>query len=346
MPRAPRLEFEGAIYHVMARGNRREPIVFDRDDRELFVDTFNEVAEMTGWEVFAWVLMENHYHAVFRTPQANLVEGMRWFQNTYTRRLNGRKKLWGHLFGGRYRSILVEDKARGGSAWGDYLSTVIDYVHMNPGRAGLVDGNKRSVLDYEWSSLHRAYALSPRKRPEWMAVCEGLELLGERDTAAGRRKLVERLDGWIREERDDREMDGLTFGARLKRGWFWGSEAFQEKMLKRLDKSESSINRNYRGSELMKDHRERSGKNILKAALTYYGSSLKELGKMKPGDLKRASVAWMIARRTTLPQAWIAERLNLKSAANASQTIRRFAEIPEEDLPPGIRRWIKTKDVD
>lgn len=70
---------------------------------------------MTGWEVFVWVLMDNHYHAVFRTPKANLVEGMTWFQNSFTRRLNSRDKLWGHLFGGRYRSILVENEDFGGA---------------------------------------------------------------------------------------------------------------------------------------------------------------------------------------------------------------------------------------
>ena len=61
MPRSPRIEFDGAVYHVMARGNRREPIVFDDQDRQLFVQTFSEACSMTGWEVFAWVLLDNHY---------------------------------------------------------------------------------------------------------------------------------------------------------------------------------------------------------------------------------------------------------------------------------------------
>jgi len=116
MPRAPRIQFEGAVYHVMARGNRREPIVFDDADRKLFVDTFSEACSMTGWEVFAWALLDNHYHAVFRTPRANLVDGMKWLQNTFTRRMNARHRLWGHLFGGRYRSILIENKDYGGAS--------------------------------------------------------------------------------------------------------------------------------------------------------------------------------------------------------------------------------------
>jgi len=88
--RAPRTQYEGAVYHVMARGDRREPIVFDDQDRATFVRTLASARKKSGWEVFSWVLMDNHYHAVFRTPHGNLIEGMRWFQNTFTRRINSR----------------------------------------------------------------------------------------------------------------------------------------------------------------------------------------------------------------------------------------------------------------
>jgi REP element-mobilizing transposase RayT len=198
MPRTPRVEYENAVYHVMARGNRREAIVLDDGDRELFRETFAEACGRTGWEVFAWVLMDNHYHAVFRTPEPNLVAGMQWFQNAYTRRLNARHRFWGHLFGGRYKAIPVEDEAtspRGSVVWRDYARTVIDYVHLNPGRAGLVDGGKKSLLDYPWSSVAAGYALPPSKRPGWLAAEFVLDLYGERDNTAGRRRFVERLDG-------------------------------------------------------------------------------------------------------------------------------------------------------
>src|SRR6056297_1587568 len=109
MPRMPRIEYEGAVYHVMARGDHREPIVYSDEDREIFVQTLGQACERTGWEIFAWVLMDNHYHVAMRTPEPNLVEGMRWFQNAFTRRINTRNQLWGHLFGGRYKSILVEN---------------------------------------------------------------------------------------------------------------------------------------------------------------------------------------------------------------------------------------------
>ena len=98
MARQIRVEFEGACYHVMARGNRREDIVRDDTDRMQYEQLWREAVKMTGWKVYAWILMDNHYHAVIETPEPNLVEGMKWIQNTWTRRFNNRHKVWGHLF--------------------------------------------------------------------------------------------------------------------------------------------------------------------------------------------------------------------------------------------------------
>jgi len=89
---------------------------------------------MTGWQVRACVLMGNHYHWILHTPQGNLVKGMTWFQNAYTRYFNTRHREWGRLFGDRYKSILVEeDHSFGGkgTAAGDYLSSLLNYVHLN-----------------------------------------------------------------------------------------------------------------------------------------------------------------------------------------------------------------------
>src|SRR5437867_1995300 len=104
MPRKLRVEYEGAIYHVMNRGDRREPIFLTDEDRKLFVQTIGEVCQKTGWQVHAYCLMDNHFHLVIETPRTNLVAGMRWFLGTYSSRFNRRHKLVGHLFSGRYKS--------------------------------------------------------------------------------------------------------------------------------------------------------------------------------------------------------------------------------------------------
>ena len=103
MARKPRIEYEGAIYHVMSRGNRGDAIFLDDKDRETFVDTLEEACAKTGWQVHAFCLMGNHYHLLLETPEANLVAGMKWMQGTYTQRFNSRHKLWGHLLQGRSR---------------------------------------------------------------------------------------------------------------------------------------------------------------------------------------------------------------------------------------------------
>ena len=101
MPRKLRVEYEGAIYHVMNRGDRHELIFKDDPDRELFIKTLGEACGKTGWQVHGYCLMPNHFHLVVETPRANLVAGMRWFLGTYTARFNRRHKLFGHLFIGR-----------------------------------------------------------------------------------------------------------------------------------------------------------------------------------------------------------------------------------------------------
>lgn len=107
MARKARVEFAGALYHALDRGDRQEAIFRDAVDQTRFLATLGEACARTGWRVHAFVLMTNHYHFMVETPQPNLVAGMRWFQTTYTVRFNRRHRLSGHLFQGRYKSVVV-----------------------------------------------------------------------------------------------------------------------------------------------------------------------------------------------------------------------------------------------
>ena len=229
MARQPRIEYEGACYHVMCRGDRQEPICEDDRDREMFLKTFDEGCARSGWRLYGWVLMSNHYHWVLRTPQANLVAGMKWFQNTYTRRLNTRHGKWGHVFGGRYKAVVVQSSEERG---GDYLCSLIDYVHLNPVRAGLVRLEEgMGLLDYPWSSLTRGYAVVPGQRETWMAAREGLELFGYADRAKGRRDFVRRLERRALEKFEGDALSDRGLQNTLRRGWYWGSQEFRERLL-------------------------------------------------------------------------------------------------------------------
>src|ERR1051325_202889 len=108
MARKLRVEYEGAIYHVMNRGARGDPIFRDDQDRLLFLETLAQVCRKTDWQVLAWCLMSNHFHLVLETPKPNLVAGMKWFLGAYSSRFNRRHKLYGHLFSGRYKALIVD----------------------------------------------------------------------------------------------------------------------------------------------------------------------------------------------------------------------------------------------
>lgn len=154
MARAWRIEYEGALYHVLSRGNQRQAIFLDEEDRGRFLETLGEMAERFAVEVCAHVLMDNHYHLLLGTPRANLSRAMQWLGVAYTSRFNVKHQRSGHLFQGRFKSILVANDA--------YLLQLSYYIHANPLRAGMV----KRLADYRWSS-YPAYAYG-KKHPSWL----------------------------------------------------------------------------------------------------------------------------------------------------------------------------------
>src|SRR4030088_309509 len=105
MSRKLRVQYPGAIYHVMNRGDRRGAIFEDDEDTRLFLKTLGQACQKTRWRIHAYFLLSNHFHLVVETPQGNLVAGMKWFLGTYTSRFNRRHKEFGHLFSGRYKAL-------------------------------------------------------------------------------------------------------------------------------------------------------------------------------------------------------------------------------------------------
>jgi len=296
---------------------------------------------MTGWRVHAWVLMSNHYHLLIQTPEPNLVAGMKWLQNTYNRRFNIRHRLWGRLFGDRYKAVPVDGE-------GYYYETLLDYIHLNPVRAGLVKPQSRgSVLDYRWSSVAGGCGLLPGRRPRWLAAEDALRAFACPDTAQGRRKWVERLDRRAREEAAENcgvpspppEADGRC--SQLRRGWYWGSQGFAQRM---LEVGEAVLkrkrHRSYRGSPESRAHGEHEARRLLDQGLKAAGLDALELGKLKGSDPRKVAIARVIRQRTTASMTWLGEHLSMRSATNVSQQIRRKPEA-QKSLPKPLKAWIK-----
>ena len=324
MARSLRIEYAGAYYHVIARGNHREEIFLDEEDRRFFLKALAEVCAQTGWMVHAWVILGDHYHLFIETPEANLVEGMKWLQNTYTRRFNLRHRAWGKVFGDRYKSVVVEGELP------DYYGRLVDYIHLNPARSGIVSGRRgESVLDYPWSSLAVGYALPAGKRPKWLAADVGLERLGYRDTAAGRRKMVEALD---RRALSEGRQSGLVplpdeVDARmshLRRGWYWGRQEFAEKLRRLIGRRiQSAKPRASLRTPPRVSHGLEEAERLVLAGIKAAGLAAKELEELPGGDPRKVALGKLVRERTVASCGWLAARLKMRSAANVSQTLRR-----------------------
>ncbi|CAB5088890.1 hypothetical protein D3OALGA1CA_5902 [Olavius algarvensis associated proteobacterium Delta 3] len=140
MARPLRIEYPGAVYHITSRGNARNPIFDDNYDRTVFLSILEEVIKRYNWICHAYCLMDNHYHLLAETVDPTLSIGMRYLNGVYTQRFNYRHERVGHIFQGRFKSILVDRDS--------YLLELCRYVVLNPVRAG----NVKSASVYRWSS--------------------------------------------------------------------------------------------------------------------------------------------------------------------------------------------------
>ncbi|CAN5493962.1 hypothetical protein BH23VER1_BH23VER1_24090 [soil metagenome] len=330
MPRQVRIEFPGAVYHVVARGDRREPIFLDEGDHGFFLATLAKACERTGWLVHAYALIRNHYHLVVETPEANLSAGMGWLQNTYTRRLNVKHDLWGHVFGGRYRAILVQADDP------DYFGRLVDYVHLNPVRAGLVPAGG-DLTEFPWTSL-ASYLEPPRKRPAWLRSGRALEWCGQTDSASGRRRYLTHLESRVAEEAERAGTalpDGQSLQSTLRRGWFFGSEEFRERVLKFAAATMGSKvgKPDYAASSEMRSHGVGRAEAILEAGLRETDLHGADLAKIPKTDPRKCLVALVIKSETTVPLSWIADRLCMGVCSNVSRGVKDLERTLETDTP-------------
>jgi putative transposase len=260
MARPLRLELAGGLYHVTSRGDRQEDIYTDDADREKWLEILGSVCSRFNWRCHAYCQMDNHYHIVVETAEANLSKGMRQLNGVYTQYYNHQHKRVGHVYQGRYKGILVERDT--------YLLELSRYVVLNPVRAHMI----KTIEDWKWSSYQAMIGDVPA-RP-WI---ETDWILGN---FAKRRKIaVAKYIDFVREG------VGLpSLWSDLKNQIFLGTEKFVNKKQKLINKKESlgEVPRLHR-RKIPKslEYYERKYKNQKKAICNAYlsgGYTLKEIG--------------------------------------------------------------------
>jgi REP element-mobilizing transposase RayT len=299
MPRRLRIEFDGAIYHVMSRGNLRQDIVRDDDDRARLLDYLERAVVRSGWELLCFAVLTNHLHVLLKTPRPNLAAGMQLFLSGYAQWWARGRRRAGHLFQGRYRAEMIEDES--------YYWTVSRYVHLNPVRAGLVARPEQ----WAWSS-YPGYARRDRRRP-WVAhealLAAWRGEWGGEDPARAYRRFVE---AGLRAPPPSPFRE--AFG-----GWVLGSPRFVERL------------RGLAGPVVADppppEARQLAGldpERISAAVADYYGVDVESLSRRGDGHIARAAVAWLCRRHTEVPLRELAARLGLSRADSVPNLTRRF----------------------
>jgi len=184
MARSMRIEFPGAVYHITSRGNERKKIFLNDRDREIFLKTLQQVIDRFHWLCHAYVLMDNHFHLLIETVEANLSRGMRQLNGVYTQEFNSRHSRVGHLFQGRFKAILIDKD--------DYLLEISRYIVLNPVRAGIIE----KAEEWLWSSYRATIGIE--KPPAFLSLDWILSQYGQnkKTAIANFKQYVEKGIGW------------------------------------------------------------------------------------------------------------------------------------------------------
>jgi putative transposase len=304
MPRPPRIQFEGAFYHVYSRGNRRERIFIDDQDYFTFERYLMQTLEYYGVLIYAWCLMPNHFHLLLQTPEANVAQFMRVLLGRYAKYFNRRHGTTGHVFERRYNAILCDKET--------YFLELIRYIHLNPYRVKglpLADPGK-----WKWSS-HRYYA--GLKPPSVFAkpLKEALSRFGD-TTVKARTRYAEFM------------ADGLRTGQwkdfyKVKANLFLGNDTFVETVKRRLRRPVRSEPRALRRIRKLSD--------LAETVCAVFGISEEKLRlareRGEPSGIRDA-FTYAAVRRFNFSGRLVAEFLG-RSPSAISNRLTRFDEDPQ-----------------
>lgn len=337
MPRKPRIEYEGAVYHVMSRGNRQNAIFRDGDDCGMFLETLAQAWARSGWVVHCYVLMVNHWHALIETPEANLSVGMKWLQSTYTQRFNRRHQECGHLLQGRYKALLIDPDDD------MYFRVVSHYIHLNPARAKRPMLTAGGLVSYGWSSF--PFYVRTKGRPEWLCVDRVLGCCRLEDTRSGRCQYRRMLQSNVDEMAACKTPGKFDPDwSKIRRGWFWGSAEFGRTLLDKLEGVRAKTKTDSLGGQAIRLHDEHQAEQLKYQALTALKLDESDLASMSKGSLDKRLLVWFVKSHTTVTNAWLSEHLHCGHPSNVAKYVQSIRQSKDRKVSKQRKILLKTLD--
>lgn len=303
MARPLRIQYEGALYHITSRGNEKRDIFLDEADFKKFLKILSELQDRFKIIIYGYVLMNNHYHLLIETPQANIIKTIHYLNSSYTGYFNRKYNRVGHLFQGRYKSYLIEKDS--------YLLLVSRYIHLNPLRAGVV----RDLGEYMWSSYNDY--MSKRKEKEWLNRKWILSQFSNREDASIKayKKFVEDKEG----------LNESPF-KRAIAGFILGSEEFLKKI-----RDESGERRDREIPEIRKIRKFLGIQDIVEIVARILNIEIDEIKrKCKRNNNAKKICFYLIRRHTSFSNQKIGDYFGV-GYTGVSQGVRRLKENMEED---------------
>jgi len=297
--RGPRTRDQGLRsdgWTIINHGNLQHDVLATDGAIKSFLGALDEACTKFGWRVHAYVVMRNHYHLALETPEPNLVDGMHWLQSTFTVRLTRFHHQHGHVFQGRYKSLLTEDD--------HHLARVCDYIHLNPVRARAVAIDQ--LAEFKWSSLWRWLKAC---EPAWLDATHVLEQAGIRVNSAAWPHYVAHLSSIAMGGRED---DRIVPGS-LSRGWAMGTEGWRKALAREHAHLALAPDMSLPEQQELRIERWR---HALELALREAGRSLAETERSPKGAAWKIAVARKLRHTVAPPYRWLAEVLGMGSPAS------------------------------
>jgi putative transposase len=308
MARSLRIEYPGAVYHVLNRGNYRRPVFGTLQAKHIFEECLFGACARCGWRLYAYCTLSNHFHFALETPDGNLSVGMQWLQSTFANRFNRAHQAHGHLFQGRFKSLVVERD--------EYLGPLIHYIHLNPIRASLCSLEPSET--YRWSTLW--YLHHKRKRRDFMDLAKGLYYAGGlADTPRGRRKYHAYL-AWLQENDQIERQKQFT---RMCRGWALGCREFKEELIEKYVPTGST--RHFEGRDLREANRIR-WETMLARCMQALGKTQVEVWSDRKTAPWKVMIAYFMKEQTSVSNVWLAKRLNMGVPQGVSRSLGLFVK--------------------